>query len=62
MTLPYVKTGNSIRRLHPLSCSITLNVKPLSTVRMTLPQTDEISIWEWVTVPVPDGLRLGSER
>lgn len=55
MTLPYVKTGNSIRRLHPLSCSITLNVKPLSTVRMTLQQTDEISIWEWVTVPVPDG-------
>lgn len=55
MTLPYVKTGSSIRRLHPLSCSITLNVKPLSTVRMTLPQTDEISIWEWVTVPVPDG-------
>lgn len=54
--LPYVKTGtSSIRRLHPLSCSITLNVKPLSTVRMTLPQTDEISIWEWVTVPVPDG-------
>jgi len=55
VTLPYVKTGNSIRRLHPLSCSITLNVKPLSTVRMTLQQTDEISIWEWVTVPVPDG-------
>lgn len=56
MTLPYVKTGtSSIRRLHPLSCSITLNVKPLSTVRMTLPQTDEINIWEWVTVPVPDG-------
>lgn len=55
VTLPYVKTGNSIRRLHPLSGPITLNMKPLSTVRMTLPQTDEISIYEWVTVPVPDG-------
>lgn len=56
VALPLVWDGSAYkRRLHPISCSISLNLQPLSTVNMTLPPDDEISNLEWVKVAYPDG-------
>ena len=57
MNMPKVRdsNGNFTRRLHPISCSISDTLSPVSTVNMVLPQIDEISSFDWVEVPVPDG-------
>lgn len=57
MDMPKVRdsNGNFTRRLHPISCSISDTLSPVSTVNMVLPQIDEISSFDWVEVPVPDG-------
>lgn len=57
MDMPRVRdsSGNFTRRLHPISCSISDTLSPVSTVNMVLPQIDEISSFDWVEVPVPDG-------
>lgn len=57
MNMPKVRdsNGNFTRRIHPISCSISDTLSPVSTVNMVLPQIDEISSFDWVEVPVPDG-------
>jgi len=56
MTLPKVwDESGYTRQLHPTACSISLTLQPVSSVNMTLTQVDDISVLDWVAVPVPDG-------
>lgn len=57
MKMPAVKTAEGYtHRLHPLSCPVSLSLQPLSTVNMTLPDSDTLGVCEWVEVETPDGI------
>ena len=54
--LPRVlENGQYIRRLHPISCSVSQSLTPLSTANLELPATDEIENLDWVQIFTPDG-------
>ena len=53
---PLVYDGTAYtKRLHPIQCSPRISLSPLSTVNMTVPETDEIANLDWVQITTPDG-------
>lgn len=48
-------SGNTVEEYHPLSMSIDLNIKPLSTATMTLPRSENIPARSYVELFTPFG-------
>lgn len=49
-------SGSYQRELHPVSCSVSRNLQPLSTANMTLLESESISALDWVEITTPDGI------